>query len=168
MIQKDDEYSGPNDKRGTAVKSTTVPLREGNVLVFNNECCYHRVSSMRIQSGSERGNRKIIAFFLIRPERHYGLTSDPDTTLITTNWRAHCGECICKWFGIESVDIDHGGSYEWLYHSIGEFMVGDQAFIRQKTEQHRRSRKVYSYQRFKKYCTDLNRDGRFDWHRQDW
>eukprot|EP01084_Bolivina_argentea_P312820 541618_1 len=87
VIQQDDHY----DIHGKDVFHTTVAINEGTLLVFDNQLCYHRVSKMRLNNEMdlEIGSRKIIVFFLIKPDNFMDDINNPDTSVIGTNWKYH-------------------------------------------------------------------------------
>ena len=156
------------DAHGRDVCFTSIPIKEGTILIFNNLYCYHRVSKMKINNGTV-GSRKIIAFFLINPDSKDRLcyVNNPDTSVIVTNWKCHMGQAISKWFDIQYKDL-YSGTYNWLYDTIGEYMIGDRKYIKSKTDMYRKSRKVYAYEKFKKYLKEINAFGRFNFRRSDW
>jgi len=120
----------------TVLRETSVSVKEGMSLVFNNKLCYHRVSKLY-----GNGSRKIIAFFLITPN-HLRSTPMLDALSIVVNWKYHTQYLVFEWLKEEGLL----NGYEWMLDILYEFVVGDKRYVEEAVELYVKCRKSYGYE----------------------
>merc|ERR1712130_624262 len=123
-------------RNGSELRHFQVPVTEGRSVVFSNDLCYHRVQKIH-----GNGNRKIIAFFLMRMES--GLlaehTMDAGNIFINLQYHGmHFVDCILR-------EMKKDGN-EWLISLILEYVVGDREYIARARDKHRHCTMVHAGQ----------------------
>eukprot|EP00485_Elphidium_margaritaceum_P013319 CAMPEP_0202729184 /NCGR_PEP_ID=MMETSP1385-20130828/186003_1 /ASSEMBLY_ACC=CAM_ASM_000861 /TAXON_ID=933848 /ORGANISM="Elphidium margaritaceum" /LENGTH=649 /DNA_ID=CAMNT_0049395441 /DNA_START=45 /DNA_END=1995 /DNA_ORIENTATION=+ len=121
----------------TTLERTEIAVQEGTSLVFCNDKCYHRVSELY---GS--GSRKIIAFFLLRPNGR-SFSGPIDAGLVVVNWKFHGKQLLLKWLRDDRLVHAFDG-YEWMIQIVSEFLVGDRRYIEDATELFNECRRGYA------------------------
>ena len=128
--------------RNTAkLKDTKVNVKEKMSIVFSNDLCYHKVSSL-----FGNGSRKIICFFLLRPNES-SLNISIDARFVVTNWKFHTEYLLLKWLKKEALLIN---GYQFMLNVIIEFVIGDRKYIQKATNLYTKCRRSYK-QKLAKY-----------------
>eukprot|EP01083_Nonionella_stella_P199082 730308_1 len=130
---KEDNSWFNNYVGATALQDIKIKPKEQMSVVFSNDLCYHRVLQLY-----GNGSRKMLAFFLLRP--NIGVNVSIDARFVVVNWQYHAKKLVLKWM---SLDMLKNSGCEWLLLAIYEFIVGNKKYIEEATELYNQCRRAF-------------------------
>ena len=167
-----------HENHGYKMRKRIIPIKERNVVVFNNAKTYHKVTETKLKDG-QIGHRKAILFFVIKDKEFENIL---DTSVFGVNLQYSMIIIVNHWFNISSYNryifgnnmelYNYNIGYKWMYDIIQMYLIGNNEYRLKTTQNFRKSRKIYRYESFKKKLVNLTANGytrqRFNWRRQDW